>query len=312
MSNIVLKKQTSASIDTPATDKVTIFVDSADWKMKNKNESGAVENIATEEYISNNSFVLSNSWYLAWESIGKWDSLYVSVWASDWWRTSGRLYKTQADNVLRLPVIPMISSWNYGVWETVSYDFQWISKSLTWLIDSLYFISNTPWAISTVAWTNKFCIGEGLNGNLALNKTWLSYVSASDTSLATSAVFTRTTNNTFQLVQTFTVSKYWTYRVKWNMINDNSSNPNTAVIYRNWVSYWVWKSVGGAGSEQTVSDDLVLYPWDTYALYHRNVYAISWTYGWSSWKLNICWTEWRIGVDILNYIPQKITAPVIA
>jgi len=53
MAEIKINKTAAAGVETPLADKVSIFVDSADGKLKHKDENGDVEILSTKDYVDN-------------------------------------------------------------------------------------------------------------------------------------------------------------------------------------------------------------------------------------------------------------------
>lgn len=73
-----------ASVSTPASGNSSMYVDSADEKAKIKQDNWDIDTVAyltdINTVVEAGESVLSNSDYLAWEAITKWDSLFVETW----------------------------------------------------------------------------------------------------------------------------------------------------------------------------------------------------------------------------------------
>jgi hypothetical protein len=243
----------SRKIEIDLTD-TDVFVGTSSWagdsgKVAKLNASGKLASGFIDEQ-----YVLSNEDYLAWEDIVEWDSLYVSVWAADWWRTANRLYKTDATNVLRLPDIPRIAAWNYSTWDLVKYDFQWITKRLSWLTkDADYYISNTPGVISTTVGTNFFWVGTAKNTNelyiteyMNILNSWTTYTEVSNTTEASGSNVANYTK-----YRESVVGKNWMFTIRYDRWRNNWDTTYYK-IQVNWVDFW---------AEDIISSSTLWYIW---------------------------------------------------
>lgn len=66
------------------------------------------------------------------------------------------IWKASASDTSKIPPIPMISKWDFEIWNTVVYDID-VNNKQSWLtIWQKYYLSDTPWEIQTTAGTNEF------------------------------------------------------------------------------------------------------------------------------------------------------------
>ena len=201
---------------------------------------------------------LNNVWYLAWESLTKWDSLYLAA--------DNKLYKTDASDPTKIPSTLKISLANYNISDVVRYDFAWITKALTWLTwDANYYISDTPWAISTTPWTINIFVWTALSSSeLFLNINhdaiipWTSYMTSQ---LNTQRL---TTSTSYIKVKSTTLIRKWTYTVEF-IFASMWAPWWDARIYKNWVAYWTNRN-----SFWTFSENLLFNNWDTCELRIRS------------------------------------------
>lgn len=124
-------------------------------------------------------------WYYSWNTTSAYNIAWVST-AGNWYNTynpSIQLYmsstaiedvllmKTDADYTYKLPTnFPRIARQNKSMWETVIFDFWWVSKQCVWTNGNNAFISNTPWQLSTTAGTNSYKVWKFVkNNNLYIN-----------------------------------------------------------------------------------------------------------------------------------------------
>lgn len=162
MSNIVLKKQTSASIDTPATDKVTIFVDSADGKLKNKNDTGIIDTVITDNTIDQSAIIITSP-YPLWEAVTDITKscLYLNT-------TDNKLYLTDASNAAKVNLYGIATALGaIGSYPKIYIDGVVPNFANSDLIN--YYISWTPGWISSTVWTNAYKIGSWLWNKLMMD-----------------------------------------------------------------------------------------------------------------------------------------------
>lgn len=75
----------------------------------------------------------------------------ICDWLYDW-----LMWKATAKDVYWLPIVPMVSTWNFNLWEIVRYrtDVWDIMNGLT--VWTKYYLSDTPWQISSTPWSEEF------------------------------------------------------------------------------------------------------------------------------------------------------------
>ena len=181
MAEIKINKTAAAGVETPLTDKVSIFVDSADDKLKYKNENGNIGVVASEEEVDSKISIASDAEVKAWTNTDKFITPktladnYTMVSSNQIFTRntySANWAVTYAHWLWKIPKLIMFhASTNpsqYAYWSNGSYAwwvnrclYRWVSNYEVWSSNtySMMYVYNTTsnmvwWAVTAVDETN--------------------------------------------------------------------------------------------------------------------------------------------------------------
>lgn len=139
--SIIAKKANPAEIDTPATWKVSLYVDCNDWKIKIKDDSWCVNELAyawTQQCIMNVDVLVVWWGWGWWYTYKNWWYYYSNAWWGWWWTCESYWYQLLNDCVNVIVWVWWVCCWE--VWWTscfwdlcaVWWNSWWSWKSWNW------------------------------------------------------------------------------------------------------------------------------------------------------------------------------------
>lgn len=281
--SIVIKKKTQASIPSVSSDKVQIFVDSADDKLKYKDENGDVGIVASEEYVD----ILLPQEFILWENMSARDistfwidgGIYKYIWSYFTNSVGTYAWTMYLQDYVMIDTNKILLVYTLNEWWGAYYHYA-VVWTISWITITLW----TPlkyygWAMDwsatakvalidtnkVVVWFHRYSWTASADNNhvAVLTISWTTISAGSDVWLKTSNF----TNEIYDIV------KVWTdkFVVRWQW--DNATNRAFCWTI-SWTTITLWALANITWDKLVyVSDDVFL------STSWNNVYraSISWT-----------------------------------
>lgn len=313
MAEIKINKTAAAGVETPLTDRVSIFVDSADDKLKYKDDANTVSVVASEDYVS--------SWYMLntinyfwdwsdWDVTISWsvtltrDMYYNNLTINTW--------NTLIPNGYRI-FVKWTLSWDWAI--TLNWN-AWDDWTTSWTIAvwANWATALNAWTLNAVRWWTKAWTWYSYNGT----PPWTNAATAAEPT-----IFWYTTNgsitrwNFYNKLLTladfvwyiwsasslyFYPYKVWAQVTWWDWHSQNSSN-----VFNIWWSWWGW----GSGWLIWLAVNIMNFTWtitaNWWAWWAWN--SVSWSY--SDWGNGWNWWHWWVIYLIYHTLTSLWTTSVV-
>lgn len=191
---------------------------------------------------------------------------------------SNLLSKTDAQYIYKLPDIPRLAKFNYGIGELVVYDYEWITDLLDGLtVGSYYYVSDTPWVVSATSWTITYKIWKSIYENRFMF----------DKDICKFYLPTARSASTTTEVKYIIAPFAWYYDV--SCLAELSGNASCSV-YKNdvmisWTTY-TWSNGYGLNSVWCVNKWIYLWTGDKLSIYLHWTSTWSWVVSKATFKYN--------------------------